>query len=277
MAAIFRGTMPPASGPLQSACAGAASRADEPSPHIVELFYNALNDALGPQHWWPARTRFEVIAGAILTQNTAWGNVEKAIRALAGEGMLEARKLERVALRRLERLVRPSGYFRQKARKLKAFARFLNGEFGSSLDRMFRTPTAALREKLLGVHGIGPETADSILLYAGGHPVFVIDAYTRRILARHGLLETRKGRDGEGGFATRRDTGGRDGKGGLRPKVRDRSYEQAQAMFEQNLPRDASLFNQYHALLVETGKRWCLAGEARCSECPLGRFLERQP
>lgn len=273
MAAIFRGKMPPASGPLQSACADAASRADEPSPHIVELFYYALNEALGPQHWWPARTRMEVIAGAILTQNTAWGNVEKAIRALAGEGMLEARKLERVALRRLERLVRPSGYFRQKARRLKALARFLNREFGGSLDRMFRTPTVALREKLLGVHGIGPETADSILLYAGGHPVFVIDAYTRRILARHGLLGTRKGRDAKGGIESRRDT---DGKGGLRPKVRDRWYEQAQALFEQNLPRDASLFNQYHALLVETGKRWCRRGEARCSECPLGRFLERQ-
>jgi endonuclease-3 related protein len=143
--------------------------------------------------------------------------------------------------------VRPSGYFRQKARKLKEFVRFLDAEFGGSLDRMFRSPTGELREKLLAVHGIGPETADSILLYAGKHPVFVIDAYTRRILARHGLAGPGTG------------------------------YDEAQSLFHSHLPRKAPLFNQYHALLVETGKRWCRPREARCDECPLGRFLGREP
>jgi endonuclease-3 related protein len=210
-------------------------------------FYQVLDRHLGPQHWWPAETRFEVIVGAILTQSTAWSNVERAIANLRQARLLSPEALSRAPLRRIERLVRPSGYYRQKARKLKAFLRFLNAEFGGSLDRMFRQPTAELRERLLGVHGIGPETADSILLYAGGHPIFVIDAYTRRILARHGLADANVG------------------------------YEQAQELFHGQLPRQTEIFNQYHALLVETGKRWCRPREARCQECPLGRFLEREP
>jgi endonuclease-3 related protein len=209
----------------------------------VRQYYRALHSALGPRHWWPARTRFEVIVGAILTQNTTWTNVERAIALLRSEQLLDARAIARVPLRRLERLVRPSGYFRQKAKKLKAFVAFLDAEFGGSLDRMFRRPTAELREKLLAVHGIGPETADSILLYAGQHPVFVIDAYTRRVLDRHDLLEAGAG------------------------------YDDAQALFHRHLPRQAPLFNQYHALLVETGKRWCRPREARCQECPLVRFM----
>ncbi|MDE3137852.1 MAG: endonuclease III domain-containing protein [Acidobacteriota bacterium] len=210
-------------------------------------FYDALHRALGPQKWWPAETPFEVIVGAILTQNTTWKNVERAIANLRGADLLDPARLARVRLPRLERLVRPSGYYRQKARKLKAFLRFLDAEFGGSLDCMFRLPTAVLREKLLSVHGIGPETADSILLYAGNHPIFVIDAYARRVLSRHALVGARV------------------------------NYDDAQALFHQHLPREAQLFNQYHALLVETGKRWCRAREARCEECPLGRFLERAP
>ncbi|HEV2387705.1 MAG TPA: hypothetical protein VGS20_10680 [Candidatus Acidoferrales bacterium] len=237
--------MPPASPLSRPATAVPARPPSRPARHALEAYYDALDERLGPQHWWPARTRFEVIVGAILTQSTAWSNVEQAIRALARERLLEPRALGRVPLRRLERLVRPSGYYRQKARKLKAFASFLDREFGGSLGRMVRTPTAALREKLLAVHGIGPETADSILLYAGGHPVFVVDAYARRILARHGLADARAG------------------------------YEEIQKLFERNLPRRAPLFNQYHALLVETGKRWCRRSEPLCGECPLGRFLGR--
>jgi endonuclease III related protein len=221
------------------------SGAEAPAPrHALEAFYDALDSRLGPQNWWPARTRFEVIVGALLTQSTAWKNVELAIHALAGERLLEPRAIARAPLRQLERLVRASGYYRQKARKLKAFVAFLEREFGGSLDRMFRLPTPVLREKLLAVHGIGPETADSILLYAGGHPVFVVDAYARRILARHGLASTSAG------------------------------YQELQTLFETNLPRHTGMFNQYHALLVETGKRWCRRNEARCGECPLGRFLE---
>jgi endonuclease III related protein len=216
----------------------------EPMRNRVEQFYGALNDAMGPLHWWPGETRFEVIVGAILTQSTAWSNVERAIANLRKERLLDPRAMLRVGTGRLERLVRPSGYFRQKARKLKAFVRFLEREFGGSLDRMFRQPTAVLREKLLAVHGIGPETADSILLYAGKHPVFVIDAYTRRILARHELLDARA------------------------------EYQQAQDLFHRHLPRRVPLFNQYHALLVETGKRWCRPRQAQCEACPLGPFLE---
>ncbi|HVB34329.1 MAG TPA: endonuclease III domain-containing protein [Patescibacteria group bacterium] len=227
--------------------AGAAGGDAAATGRRIEEFYGALDGELGPLNWWPGETRFEVIVGAILTQNTAWSNVERAIANLRREKLLDARALGRAGTGRLERLVRPSGYFRQKARKLKTFVRFLDREFGGSLDRMFRQPTAVLREKLLAVHGIGPETADSILLYAGKHPVFVIDAYTRRILARHELLDAGAG------------------------------YQDAQNLFHRHLPRETALFNQYHALLVETGKRWCRPRQARCQECPLGPFLEREP
>jgi endonuclease III related protein len=236
----------PLASPSVHAPSGAAPRVPpRGTRRAITGFYDALHRTLGPQQWWPAETPFEVIVGAILTQNTTWKNVERAIANLREAGLLDPARLARVRLPRLERLVRPSGYYRQKARKLKAFLLFLDAEFGGSLDRMFRMPTAALREKLLAVHGIGPETADSILLYAGNHPVFVIDAYARRVLARHSLADARV------------------------------SYDDAQALFHLHLPREAPLFNQYHALLVETGKRWCRAREARCEQCPLGPFLER--
>jgi endonuclease-3 related protein len=189
--------------------------------------------------WWPAKTRFEVIVGAILTQNTAWANVERAMENLRRAGLLTPAAMERVPLVRLARLVRPSGYFRQKAKKLKAFVRFLRQQHRGSLERMFRSSTLELREQLLAVHGIGPETADSILLYAGGHPVFVVDAYTHRILGRHNLT------DGKPDYAT------------------------AQTLFETHLPRDARLYNEFHALLVNAGKNWCRKNRPRCGDCPL--------
>jgi len=219
-----------------------SARSSEP-PHAFRQFYDALFSALGPQHWWPGRTPFEIIIGAILTQNTSWANVERAIANLRKAKLLTPAAMEKVSGPRLAKLVRPSGYFRQKARKLKAFMRFLRREYGGSLSRMFRTPTAELREKLLAVHGIGPETADSILLYAGQHPAFVVDAYTRRILERHG-------------HAAPRD-----------------SYEQIRARFESALPRDAHLYNEYHALIVQTGKHWCRTKNPLCDECPLAPFL----
>jgi len=209
----------------------------------LRQFYGTLAEALGPMHWWPAKTPFEVIVGAILTQNTAWPNVKRAIANLRRERLLTPRALERVPLGRLARLVRPSGYFRQKARKLKAFVGFLRRDFGGSLARMFRTPTAELRERLLGVHGIGPETADSILLYAGNHAVFVVDAYTKRILLRHELVGEKAG------------------------------YEEVRQLFERSLPRDAALYNEFHALLVNVGKNWCRAQQPRCEQCPLEPFL----
>ncbi len=210
-------------------------------------FYETLSAALGPMRWWPAKTPFEVIVGAILTQNTAWVNVKRAIANLRRERLLTARAVERVPLARLARLVRPSGYFRQKAKKLKAFAQFLRRDFRGSLAAMFRTPTAALREKLLGVHGIGPETSDSILLYAGSHPVFVVDTYTKRVLQRHGLVGEKAG------------------------------YEDVRQLFEISLPRDPKLYNEYHALLVHVGKNWCRAQQARCDVCPLGPYLSLGP
>jgi len=210
-----------------------------PVSFTLRAYFQTLSTALGPMAWWPARTPFEVIVGAILTQNTAWTNVERAIGNLRGAQLLTPGAIERVSQARLAQLVRPSGYFRQKAKKLKAFVRFLRERHGGSLSRMFRRPTAELREQLLAVHGIGQETADSILLYAGGHSVFVVDAYTHRILGRHHLIEGKP------------------------------DYAAVRSLFEMNLPRNAALYNECHALLVNVGKNWCRKSQPRCEECPL--------
>jgi endonuclease-3 related protein len=202
-----------------------------------------MSGALGPMHWWPAQTPFEVIVGAILTQSTAWANVERAIANLRAARMLTPAAMGQVSTSRLATLVRPSGYFRQKAKKLKAFVRFLDSEYGESLNRMFKTPTDELREKLLAVHGIGRETADSILLYGGNHPVFVVDAYTHRIFGRHELA---------------------DGKP---------DYERVRAFVEASIPREAAVYNEFHALIVNTGKNWCRKSAPRCDGCPLREFL----
>jgi endonuclease-3 related protein len=206
-------------------------------------YYDAMSAALGPMRWWPAKTPFEVIVGAILTQSTAWGNVEMAIANLRAARLLTPSAMLHVRTSRLATLIRPSGYFRQKAKKLNAFVRFLQSGYKGSLTRMFRTPTAELREKLLEVHGIGPETADSILLYGGNHPIFVVDAYTHRILGRHGIT---------------------DGKA---------DYEKVRALIEESIPRQAELFNEFHALIVNTGKNWCRKSAPRCEGCPLRSLL----
>ena len=215
----------------------------EEQPPLDE-YYNSLFTAFGPQHWWPGKTQFEVIVGAILTQNTSWTNVARAIENLRGARLLTQTAIERAPLPRIEALIRPSGYFRQKARKLKAFCTFLRAEYRGSLKRMFETPTIVLREKLLGIFGIGPETADSILLYAGEHPVFVVDAYTKRMLARHGWAD---------------------------PEAK---YEDVRWIVERQFPGDTERFNEFHALIVNTGKNFCRPHEPLCGECPLGRYLE---
>lgn len=220
---------------------GTTARAPYPP---LDDYYNALLTAFGPQQWWPAKTPFEVIVGAILTQNTAWTNVERAIANLRREGLLSPPAIEKAPLRRLESLIRSSGYFRQKARKLKAFCKFLRLEYRGSLKRMFAAPTLALREKLLGVFGIGPETADSILLYAGRHGVFVVDAYTKRIMMRHG-------------WAGEKTT-----------------YEDLRWIFERKFPGDTKRFSEFHALIVNTGKNFCRTQQPLCGGCPLGRYLE---
>jgi len=206
-------------------------------------YYEVMSRALGPMYWWPAQTPFEVIVGAILTQSTAWVNVERAIANLRSARLLTPSAMLAVRSQQLAEMVRPSGYFRQKAKKLKAFVRFLQAEYGGSLKRMFERPTLELREKLLDVHGIGPETADSILLYAGNHPVFVVDAYTHRILERHGIASGK------------------------------RDYEGVRSFIEDALPRSPELYNEFHALIVNTGKNWCRKKAPRCEECPLRRLL----
>jgi len=191
----------------------------------------------GPQHWWPGDTPWEVMVGAVLTQNTAWVNVEKALSNLKRAGALAPGALRQLADEELATLIRPSGYYRAKARKLKALAEFVGG-YGDDLAVLFSEGTPALRERLLNVHGIGDETADSILLYAARRPVFVVDAYTRRIFSRLGL--------GPGGD----------------------SYSGWQGFFMENLPHRETRFNEYHALLVRHGKELCRK-DPRCAPCPV--------
>ncbi len=202
--------------------------------------YKRLYASFGPQHWWPARTPFEVMVGAILTQNTSWKNVEKAIANLKRERKLSPRRLYGLKHQGLARLIRPAGYFNVKARRLRAFCAFFLSCYRGSVKRMSAVPMARLREELLSVHGIGPETADSILLYALNKPAFVIDAYTKRVLSRHRL-------------------------------VRDEvTYEKAQKLFTGNLTPCARIFNEYHALIVKLGKEYCRPRDPRCDVCPLG-------
>jgi len=200
----------------------------------------------GPQHWWPAEEPFEVIVGAILTQSAAWGNVEKAIANLKEAGALSPGKLRRLSLSRLAKLVHPCGYYNAKALKLKSFAFWLGNHYDDDLNRLFACDTEELRQQLLSVHGIGQETADSILLYAAGKPVFVVDAYTRRIFSRIGLTPAKD------------------------------SYAGYQAFFMDNLPADAGLFNEYHALLVRLGKEVCRRRPV-CPRCCLGDICQFTP
>lgn len=211
---------------------------------ILMEYYEAMFAAFGPQGWWPARTRIEVIVGAILTQNTAWTNVEKAIKGLREAGVLSARGIKEIETEELARLIRPSGYFNVKARRLKDFISFLYEGSGGSINRLFgESETGVLRRRLLSVKGIGPETADSILLYAGHRGEFVVDAYTKRVFARHGLVAERAG------------------------------YEEVKALFMENLPRDEGLFNEYHALIVRLGKDFCRPRKPLCEACPLRAYL----
>jgi len=220
------------------------------NPHAqIRRYYRALTRAYGPQSWWPARTRFEVVVGAFLTQNTAWTNVELALRNLRRARVLSLEGIRRIPQPELEQLVRPAGYFRQKARRLKAFVEFLDTAYGGSLGRMFAQPTVPLREQLLQLNGVGPETADAILLYGGKHEVFVVDAYTRRIAERHGIAP----------FATQYDD--------LR-----RLFEDSLRVGETSDGSSAAIFNQAHALIVLVGKEHCRK-QARCHECPLASFL----
>ncbi|HDY67529.1 MAG TPA: endonuclease III domain-containing protein [Candidatus Scalindua sp.] len=210
--------------------------------NILLDIYDRLFKSFGKQHWWPGDTDFEIVIGAILTQNTNWGNVEKAIKNLKEAKVFTPRKLYEIDINRLAELIRPSGYFNVKARRLKHFIEWLFLKYNGSLPKMFKQDYVTLREGLLSVNGIGRETADSILLYAARKPTFVIDAYTKRVLVRHELIPE------------------------------DYEYEEMKAFFEENLPEDVSLYNEYHALLVRVGKYYCKP-KKQCEECPLRDLL----
>jgi endonuclease-3 related protein len=201
--------------------------------------YHVLFRAYGPQHWWPGDTPFEVMVGAVLTQNTSWTNVEKAIANLRRERVLSFSGMIRLAPQKLASLIRPSGYYNIKAKRLRQLLLFIHTQYSDSLARMFAADSLHLRRQLLEVNGVGPETADSILLYAGGKPFFVVDAYTRRIFSRQGLI-----------------SGNED-------------YRAVQGLFMDNLPREIGLYNEYHALIVRIGKEHCKKAKPLCGNCPI--------
>ena len=201
--------------------------------------YQALLEAYGPQGWWPGDSPFEVMVGAVLVQNTAWRNVERAMANLKAAGVLCPAGLRDLPGEEMERLLRPAGTYRVKAARVRALVEYLFRAHGGNPAGLARADPTTLRRELLGVPGIGPETADSILLYAGGHPAFVVDAYTRRLLARLGLAAA------------------------------GASYEALGALFVAHLPADAHLFNEYHALIVRHVKVHCRKRQPRCLGCPL--------
>jgi endonuclease-3 related protein len=200
--------------------------------------YQKLYQTYGSRHWWPGETSFEVMVGAILTQNTSWRNVEKAIQNLKEEGVLNPKGIRDLKKSELAPLIKSSGYYRIKADRLKSFVDFLFEEYNGNIKKMGRERLRELREKLLGVKGVGPETADSILLYGLKKPIFVVDAYTKRILSRHGVISE------------------------------EASYDEVQKLFMNYLPLDEKLFNEYHALFVYLGKTVCKK-IPRCDICPL--------
>ncbi len=206
----------------------------------LKAIYRALYQTYGPQHWWPGDTPFEVLVGAVLTQNTSWANVEKAIANLKRERVLTFSRMINVAPEKLALLIRPSGYFNIKTKRLRHLLLFIHTHYSDSIARMFAADSVRLRQQLLEVNGIGPETADSILLYAGEKPFFVVDAYTKRIFSRQGLI-----------------AGNAD-------------YRAVQYLFMDNLPRNTRFYNEYHALIVRIGKEHCKKAKPLCSDCPIG-------
>jgi endonuclease-3 related protein len=209
----------------------------------LRALYRTLLCAFGPQGWWPGENPFEIAVGAILTQNTNWLNVERAIANLRQEGVLSPPRMALLSRERLASLIRPAGYYNVKADRLRHFLRYLGDSHGMSMKRLTAYAPIRLREELLAVKGIGPETADSILLYAAARPFFVVDAYTRRIFSRHGLIDD-----------------------GL-------AYDRLQEFIVRRIPVDTTLYNEFHALLVKVGKEYCRPRLPRCGECPLGPTL----
>jgi endonuclease-3 related protein len=208
---------------------------DKKLNNIFEILYNTF----GPQHWWPGDSPFEVAVGAILTQNTNWSNVKKAIENLKKYKLLEPYKIYKIDHKKLSELIKSSGYYTIKAKRLKSFIDFLIKEYNGKIESMNNEDTFLLRKKLLSINGIGKETADSILLYAINKPIFVIDTYTKRILSRHGISKDKD------------------------------SYDYYQNLFHKSLKKDVKLFNEYHALIVKVGKTFCKSKRPLCDQCPL--------
>ena len=212
---------------------------DQALSQILLAIFARLMARYRPQYWWPAGSPFEVMVGAILTQNTGWRNVERAIENLRRERLLNPGKLYRLPRRKLARMIKPAGYYNIKAKRLSNFLAFLHRNHRADIKKISSLETGKLRQQLLAVNGIGPETADSILLYALNKPVFVVDVYTRRVLGRHGLVKD------------------------------SASYDEVQKIFMQNVQNKVKLYNEYHALLVRLAKEFCLKNKPRCSPCPL--------
>jgi endonuclease-3 related protein len=260
----------------------------ETTHDTIRAYYDTLFSAWGRQHWWPAQSRFEMIVGAYLTQNTAWTNVEKALANLRRARLLTIRGIRQTPQPKLEQLVRPAGYFRQKAQRLKIFVSFLDDRYGGSLARMIARPTAELRNELLTLNGVGPETADSILLYAGNHPIFVVDAYTRRILERHKIIAASASYDEIRELFEHALTEVPAAESYSPPRRRERR-DNLRSNSKQGGPRGAShrpsaiskatrsplvqVFNEMHGLIVGVGKAYCLKSQMRCEQCPLQKFL----
>lgn len=209
------------------------------TPERIKKIYRLLYQKYGPQGWWPGDSSLECILGAILTQNTAWRNVEKALQNLKQSNLISVKSLSLVTTDELADLVRPSGYYNQKALKIKNFIRFLNDNYEGIIKNMLEEEASSLRNKLLEINGIGPETADSILLYCANKPIFVIDAYIYRIFSRHGIVPEQT------------------------------NYHEMQEVFMDSLERDAKMFNEYHALVVKVGKEHCKKQKPQCTGCPL--------
>ena len=213
---------------------------------VLTEIYDSLSKSFGKQYWWPGDTAFEVAIGAILTQNTNWANVEKAIKNLKTAKVFTPKKMYEIDIETLADLIKPSGYFNVKAKRLKHFIEWLFLHYNGSLSKLFKLDYAALREQLLSVNGVGRETADSIILYAAEKLTFVVDAYTKRVLVRHGLI------------------------------TEDYDYDAIKAVFEDNLPKEVSLYNEYHALIVMVGKYYCKP-RMQCEECPLKDVYRTRP
>lgn len=209
--------------------------------------YNRLYEHFGPQHWWPADSPFEVIVGAVLTQNTAWTNVEKAMVRLKENSLLNIEAMTALPEAQLAALIRSSGFYRLKAQRLKAVLQFIVQTYAGQLSEMFKAESGVLRSRLLSIRGLGPETVDAILLYAGEMPFFVVDAYTRRIFSRHEIIDEKQ------------------------------DYHQIQDYFMKNLVNETKLFNEYHALIVMTAKSYCHKKSPNCASCPLGTLSGFEP